>query len=165
VPTTSAALTRLKDELEYTGLDGNIVDNQRRSVSTDILFQDFNTGTTRRLVGLNDGGSNNDRVLMYLPSGPAGVMNVVSRATGEDNGDRGTVTDIVDGEKHTITMFCEDDNLVGDTDGISSLPDESCGMPSYLDRFDIGSDPASAIQQPNCLLQNLRIYGYRREDD
>lgn len=159
ITTTTAAVTRQADVLRYKGDDGNlggVGSKKRGTIVCDIVQPNRNAILNSRLVVLSDGGSAADRIAASMnPTGD--VMQVLTRASGGDDGDAVGATDVADGAKHTIRATWRDDSLKVDVDGATEATDAACDMPDDLDRIDVGCSRAGADQWKG-MIRNLRIY-------
>lgn len=155
IKTTTAAATRLKDELQYVAGD-NIggEDNTTLTEAVDVLFDNYDS-TTTAIIEVSDGGAVGDR--MYLYGSSDDRLAATTAASGGAAGSSSPVGNITDGELRQLRGTFQTNEVVGYRDGVAGTADTACDMPDDKDEIDIGQNVSSNTQTAG-LLSNIRIY-------
>jgi hypothetical protein len=156
IPTTSAAATRLKDQLQFVaGANIGGEDVGQGTIVCDLLMPNYNSGA-RVITQVSDGGAVADRI-NFLVNNPGDVLTVATTASGGNSGAATVAGDVSDGEKHEARLRYETNNLVLSLDSTDGTADTSVDIADDLDRIDFGMD-VSGLNQFNGLISNFRIY-------
>lgn len=159
IDTNGASATRLKDQLQYKGDDGNlggVGSEGRGSIEFDILLPDKDVAVYSWMFVLSDGAAATDRLGALCALNDAASM--FSRKTAGNNGDTAGSIDLADGERHRIRITWSTNNLRVYVDGILDGSDfASADIPVNLDRIDIGQSRAF-VSQLNGLISDLKIW-------
>jgi len=155
IPTSGGVSTRLKDQLEFKGDDGNITNNQQGSIVANILHPDKTPIDAGWIYSLSDGAASADRIYGFTTSSEHYICSMLA-SVGNAGASAGTV-DVFDGIIHTIRGRWEIDNLIGRTDETDATADIDCGVPDDIDKIAIGNNRLMTNQFGG-LIENLRIY-------
>jgi hypothetical protein len=163
IHTTTGAVTRNKDELQFKADDGNIGgvgSNKKVSVFYDLLLppQTVIGGAEKTSFSLSDGGSVNDNISGFVGSinEHSGAMIAGGGAIDQANG----VIDVADGVKHRCGCTFSVDAIENFVDGAQDGSDSSINdVPDDLDELDIGTNINSALQLDG-IISNFEIYPY-----
>ncbi|MDC1299928.1 hypothetical protein N8Z24_00315 [bacterium] len=149
---------RLADNLQYVAGD-NIggEDVGEGTVALDVLFSNYNkTSSASYFYWIGDGTATADRI--YGQANASDNFLPATRATAGNNGDPGApATDIIDGEKHLLRHTYAANSTIAYADGLAGTEDTSCDIPDDVDTM-FFAQSSTATLQPNCLIQNFRIY-------
>jgi len=159
IPTTSAAVTRAAEVLQYKGDDGNVSNNQMGTVVCDVLKEDQDLQTDMYFLGLSDGGSGTDR-LSFFHEATGDVVRIFgsSAESGDGSIDTRGTTDAVDGAIHSLrATWKTNDFQVYTDDTAEGTPDTEATAPNDIDRIEVGS-LYSGVSQLNGVISNLQIF-------
>jgi hypothetical protein len=160
IKTTAATATRLKDQLQYKGDDGNLGgdgSDQQGAMRFKVLSPNVDSAAQRNYVEISDGGSADERILLYH-SGSDDIPRVLVREAAATQVNNVASTDVIDGEIHTVGAIWEANNSGIFVDGAEEgTRDTSCTIPDDLDEIDIGQS-SNATAQPGCIISDIRVY-------
>lgn len=155
IATTTATVARAGDILYYSGI-GNVADQRGRIVVNAILqFTKPVSGSSS--VTLSDGGSNNDRIMLYGDASKKFRLYSVSTEDGANVALTGT-TNIYDQLSHEWSMSWKTNDYKFWVDGVLQGTDTTAPFPpNDIDRINIGSNN---VAQSNFtgLIERVRIY-------
>lgn len=153
---TGSVTTRNADVLLYN--PDNIGTANKGAAEFSMLFNNVNSTGTKRLMNLGN-AAGDERITFYL-QGSGDKVVFFGRTTEEANEwNIATDSDITDNDTHTIRGTWRVDEAIAYIDGISEgTPDTACKPPARSDftKIEIGS--LSSVQQPNALINNIKIW-------
>jgi len=161
IPTTTAAATRLKDELKYVaGANIGGEDVGQGTIACSVLFPSYDlVASSTYFFSLSDGGSAADRLYLYM----AGATDQVIAGTQASGGNAGTaavnpaIVSPTDNYIHNLIVNYETNRLILICDSANSNIDTSVDIPDDIDTMHVGMLTTDA-NHAGCLLSNIRIY-------
>lgn len=154
--TTTAVATRVADSFRYVAGD-NIggEDRQQGYLEASILLPDYNTGADGYCISINDGGSANDAINIFVDATTDNIK-MLTRATGGDNGSALiSGEDVSDGYETDITANWKT-NSIGVSVQSAEATDTDVDIADDFDRIDVGTNVSSAGQL-NGLIHSIKI--------
>jgi len=153
--TTTAAVTRDTDRLEYTVDELDITSS---GISLVSVFNRgaFDSSATAYLLSLSDGNNNDDRIEARFRPSDGNQMIVVAGGVTQSTSDGTEATD--DGASHTMALFASDDDMALYLDGVSIATDTSGTMPDDLDTLGVGVASSGALADRSLRVYSAKIY-------
>lgn len=145
IPTTTVAVTRNADLLQYKGDDGSIKDTGVGHLEVTILKGNQDSESDQYITNISDGGAAGDRISLFERS-IDDVALLETRAASGNQGDALGSSDLSDGIKHDIIASWNTDSVGVAVDSVHEGGDDSASTPDALDEIDIGMDAGSANQ-------------------
>lgn len=156
IRTSAGSATRPEDQLQFVAGD-NIggEDVGQGTMVADILLPDYDNTVSLLIGSISEGGSGSDRVESYIAT--TDKASIYSAASGGNVGAKSQDTDVVDNQKHTVSVLYATNSMSVIVDGVQSGSDTLCDVPDDLDTLDVGQN-GSSVGQLKGLIQNFRIY-------
>jgi hypothetical protein len=164
IPTTTGAVTRATDSLQYKGDDGNLGgtgNNKRGTILFNYMAENKDTSLSRPLITLTDGGSSNDRIaLAYYSTGDAFYcVGVADGATKWNLYSGSPNPDIIDGVistlRHTWKVDVQERYVDGTQLGTGGTGND---VPDNLDQINIGMDATASDKTEYGVIGSLKIW-------
>jgi len=156
IPTTTAARTRLADELVYKGDDGNVDTGGELTITCNIMPDLYTAVEDQYYLSVNDGGATTDAISMYVDSAGQDANCSVAEAVGAA-GAVAVAGTIPDGNSYRWSVRLKTNDLQMTYAGTDSSTDTSVAVPDDLDRITIGST-ADGAKHGNAVVSDLRIH-------
>lgn len=158
IETAGAAATRLKDQLQFKGDDGNlggVGSEERATVEFMYLLPDTDAQADRHLLSLSDGGSSDDRINFYAKSDD--TQSVYMKEATVEVVNTSNTGDVYDGDRHRMRSEYTTNDFRMMLDGTDALQDTACAVVDNIDRVDVCSSEAGVLQ-PAGLISDLKIW-------
>lgn len=159
VATTTATASRSADVLQYT-LPEFDIDSRGISLVSAVKWSDYTPGvtSTRQVISLSDGSSNNDRLTLFAYNAPDRAGWFGNAASSTQWSITGSIA-LSDGASHTLAGFAAANDARMFVDGTSDgTPDTSATMPDDLDTLTIGARPSGDLQPDRAHISRWAIY-------
>jgi hypothetical protein len=137
-PTTTSAVARAADTLEYK-LDDGALENGQGAVQFDILIPNATPVTAIPILTLSDGGSALDRFIFEVATD--GTIKCTMDATGGTQRIATVAGNCADGKWHSIHMQFQEGQFVIRRDGVAGTVIEpvAADIPNDIDRLSYGN--------------------------
>jgi hypothetical protein len=152
-PTDGATASRSADQLRYKGDDRHVTASQG-TLAFDLLLPTQTPAGNLYLCSINDGGSADEAIELYINTSGQVVCTVVDSTVTQ-----ATITStatVNDNTKHQVRVTWTTNDIKLYVDGSSEGTDASCTIPTGLDRVIVGADNTAA-NAANAVISNLRI--------
>ena len=161
IPTTTASVTRNKDDISLTGAS-DLIGQSEGTLYVEVDWR-LATGTQQRLLSANN-GTYTDRVLIYKTT--SNVLRMFARADGDIKTDQGVDSSGFSGIQKIAFAYADSDfELYRNGSSISSDTVGSLASLATLTNIDIGQQGLGADLQANMWIRAVALYKTRLTDD
>jgi len=161
IPTTTASVTRNKDDISLTGAS-DLIGQSEGTLYVEVDWR-LTTGTTQLLLSANDGTGNN-RVLIYKNSSPD-ELRMYAEADGDIKTNQGVSSTSFSGiQKIAFAYKTDDFELYQNGSSVSSDTSGSLAALATLTDIDLGQLNDASLQA-NMWIRAVALYKTRLTDD
>ena len=160
IPTTTASVTRNKDDISLTGAS-DLIGQSEGTLYVEVDWR-LATGTFQHLLDVTNGSDNNR---FAIPKGPSNTLTMYARADAVTQTDQGVSSTGFSGiQKIAFAYKTNDFELYRNGSSISSDTDGSLAALATLTEIDIGQN-FSAGSQANMWIRAVALYKTRLTND